>query len=56
VHTNITGAEANAKDAVAGLRAIKGLRFKAMLSKTGRAIGADRGPPKSSVCPKLQEP
>jgi lysophospholipase L1-like esterase len=56
VHTNITGAEANAKDAVAGLRAIKSLPFRAMLSKTGRAIGADRGPPSSSVCPKLQAP
>jgi lysophospholipase L1-like esterase len=55
-HTNITGAEANAKDAVAGLRAIKSLPFKAKLSKAGRAIGADRGPPKTSVCPPLQAP
>ena len=56
VHTNITGAEANAKDAVAALRAIKSLPFKAMLSKAGRAIDADRGPPKTSVCPRLQAP
>jgi len=55
-HTNITGAEANARDVVAGLRAIKSLPFKAMLSKTGRAVDADRGPPKTSVCPKLQAP
>ena len=52
-HTNLTGAEANAKDAVAGLRAIKSLKLDSKLSKTGRAIRADRGPPKNSVCPKL---
>ena len=55
-HTNITGAEANARDVVAGLRAIKSLPFKAMLSKSGRAVNADRGPPKDSVCPKPQAP
>ncbi|HYJ39200.1 MAG TPA: GDSL-type esterase/lipase family protein [Steroidobacteraceae bacterium] len=53
VHTNITGAEANAKDAVAGLRAIKKLKFGSKLSRSGRAIRADRGRPKDSVCPKL---
>ena len=53
VHTNITGAEANAADAVAGLRAIKSLPFNAMLSKAGRAIRKDRGPAKNSVCPKF---
>jgi lysophospholipase L1-like esterase len=52
-HTNITGAQANARDVVAGLRALKGLPFNSMLSKSGRAIRADRGPPKDSVCPKL---
>jgi lysophospholipase L1-like esterase len=51
VHTNLTGAEANAKDAVSGLRALKGLPFNSKLSKSGRAAHADRGPPKSSVCP-----
>jgi lysophospholipase L1-like esterase len=51
VHTNLTGAEANARDAVSGLRALEGLPFKSMLSKGGRAVHADRGPPKSSVCP-----
>jgi lysophospholipase L1-like esterase len=53
VHTNITGAQANAKDAVAGLRAIKSLPLDSKLSRSGRAIRADRGPPKDSVCPKL---
>jgi lysophospholipase L1-like esterase len=53
VHTNLTGAEANAKDAVAGLRAIKSLAFDSKLSKSGLAIRADRGPAKDSVCPKL---
>jgi lysophospholipase L1-like esterase len=53
VHTNITGADANAKDAVAGLRAIKSLPFSSKLSTSGRAIRADRGAPKDSVCAKL---
>jgi len=56
VHTNITGAEANARDAVAGLRAIESLPFKAMLSKAGRAVDADRGPLKTAVCPQLRVP
>jgi lysophospholipase L1-like esterase len=53
VHTNITGAEANAKDAVAGLRALEGLPLRSMLSPFGRAVAVDRGPPRDSVCPKL---
>jgi lysophospholipase L1-like esterase len=53
VHTNIAGAEANAKDVVAGLRAIKELPLRSMLSPLGRAVAADRGPPRDSVCPKL---
>ena len=53
-HTNITGAEANARDVVAGLRAIKGLPFRSMLSKSGRAVHPDGGAPKDSVCAKLQ--
>ena len=52
MHTNITGAEANARDVVAGLRAIKSLPFKSMLSKTGRAVHADRGPPKDFGLPE----
>jgi lysophospholipase L1-like esterase len=53
VHTNITGAEANARDAVAGLSGIKALPLREMLSAAGRSVAADRGPPKNSVCPKL---
>jgi hypothetical protein len=52
-HTNITGAEANARDVVAGLSAIKGLSFRSMLSKRGLAVKADRGAPEDSVCPKF---
>jgi lysophospholipase L1-like esterase len=53
VHTNLTGAEANAKDVVSGLRANRALPFGKLLSKQGRAIKADRGPPKDSVCAVL---
>ena len=53
VHTNITGAEANAKDAVAGLRSLERLPFNSLLSKSGRGVRKDRGPRKNSVCPKL---
>jgi hypothetical protein len=35
------------------LRAIKSLPLDSKLSRSGRAIHADRGPPKDSVCPKL---
>ena len=53
VHTNITGAEANARDVVSALRADKSLPLRKWLSKNGHAVPADRGPPKESVCPKL---
>ena len=53
-HTNNAGAEANAADAVALLRAEPTLPFRKMLSKRGRAVPADRGPPKTSVCEPLQ--
>jgi len=52
-HTNITGAEANARDVVAGLSAIKGLSFRSLLSKRGLAVKADSGAPADSVCPKF---
>jgi lysophospholipase L1-like esterase len=52
-HTNIRGAEANARNVVAGLRALPRLPFAKMLSKEGRAVRADRGPPRDSVCPEL---
>jgi len=53
VHTNLTGAEANARDVVSALRANKALPLRKMLSTQGRAVTADRGAPKDSVCPKL---
>ena len=53
VHTNLTGAEANARDVVSALRAIKALSLRKMFSASGRAVRADRGPPKDSVCPKF---
>jgi lysophospholipase L1-like esterase len=53
VHTNLAGSEANAKDVVAGLRAITGLPLHAVLSPLGRAVVTDRGAPRDSVCPKL---
>jgi lysophospholipase L1-like esterase len=53
VHTNLTGAEANARDVVSALRANKALPLRKMLSASGRAVPADRGAPKDSVCPKL---
>jgi lysophospholipase L1-like esterase len=53
VHSNLTGAEANAADVVALLRADHSLPFRKMLSKRGRAVPADRGAPKTSVCEPL---
>ena len=54
VHTNLAGAEANSADVVAALRADRSLPFRSMLSKRGRAVAADRGPPKDSVCAPLR--
>ena len=53
VHTNPAGAEANAADVIAGLRALRGLDFRSKLSAAGRTIRADAGPQKSSACPAL---
>jgi lysophospholipase L1-like esterase len=53
VHTNLAGAESNARDVVSGLRANRSLPFRKLLSKPGRAIKADRGPPRDSVCAAL---
>jgi lysophospholipase L1-like esterase len=55
VHTNLPGAEANARDVVSGLRADRSLPFRGMLSKAGRAVEADRGPPRSGACPALAD-
>jgi lysophospholipase L1-like esterase len=53
VHTNLPGAQANARDVVAGLRAIRELPFRKWLSMQGRAVPADRGPPRVAACPAL---
>ena len=53
VHTNAAGAEANAADVVAGLRAMRDMPFRTMLSARGKKIHADRGPRAKSVCPAL---
>lgn len=53
VHTNIAGAEKNAADAVAGLKALRALPFRKMLTAAGRAVPADAGRPATSVCPAL---
>jgi lysophospholipase L1-like esterase len=51
VHTNLAGAEANARDVVSGLRANRALPFGRMLSAAGRAVPADRGLPGYGACP-----
>jgi lysophospholipase L1-like esterase len=53
VHTNVAGAERNAADAVSALKKLRGLPFQKMLSDKGRAVPADKGPTKASVCPAL---
>ena len=52
VHTNVTGAAANAADVVAGLRALRGLKFDSRLSAAGKKIRRDK-PSRNSACPKL---
>jgi lysophospholipase L1-like esterase len=56
VHTNVTGATANARDVVSGLRALRDLPLRKALSKDGREVPADRGPPATSVCSPLLLP
>jgi len=53
VHTNIAGAEKNAADAVSALRTLRGMPFRKMLSARGRAVPADQGRSKDSICPAL---
>ncbi|MDF3021259.1 MAG: lipolytic protein family [Steroidobacteraceae bacterium] len=55
VHTNVDGAERNAADAVSGLRALRELPFRRMLSAKGRLVPADAGPPPGSVCAPLPD-
>jgi lysophospholipase L1-like esterase len=53
VHTNVTGAQNNAADAVSGLRALRELPLRRMLSARGRKVPMDRGQPDASACPPL---
>ena len=53
VHTNVDGAQKNAADAVSGLRALRDLPFRKMLSPRGRAVPADQGRTARSACPAL---
>jgi lysophospholipase L1-like esterase len=53
VHTNIAGADANARDVISGLRTLKSLPLRKALSKGGRKVRADRGPRGNSVCVAL---
>ncbi|HTU65111.1 MAG TPA: rhamnogalacturonan acetylesterase [Steroidobacteraceae bacterium] len=53
VHTNLPGADANARDVVSGLRAMRALPLRKYLSKNGRKVRADRGPRANPVCPPL---
>jgi lysophospholipase L1-like esterase len=53
VHTSLPGAEANARDVVSGLRANRALPLRRWLSQQGRAVRADRGPPRAGACPAL---
>jgi lysophospholipase L1-like esterase len=50
VHTNVAGAEKNAADVIAALQTLRGLPFESLLSSLGRAVPADRGWSRSSVC------
>ena len=53
VHTNVAGAEKNAADAVSALKALREFPFRKMLSEKGRAVPADQGSTKTSICPVL---
>jgi rhamnogalacturonan acetylesterase len=55
VHTNLAGAEANARDVVSGLRAERSLPLRRLLSKPGREVDADRGAPGAGACPALAD-
>ena len=53
MHTNAEGAEANAADAVSGLRTLHGLPFESMLSARGREVPPDPGRAEKSRCAAL---
>lgn len=50
VHTSPAGADFNAAAVVAGLRAVKAKPLTRLLSPKGRAVKADRGASRKSVC------
>jgi lysophospholipase L1-like esterase len=50
LHTSPAGADFNAAMVVSGLRALRSKPFAAALSAAGRAVAADRGPLRDSVC------
>ena len=53
VHTNVDGARRNAADVTAGLKALRALPFRKMLSDAGRELAADAGAPSGSACAPL---
>ena len=53
VHTNVQGAQLNARDVASALKAQRTLPFRKMLSGEGRAVPADHGPAADSACPRL---
>jgi hypothetical protein len=55
VHTTLDGAEKNAADAVAGLRALRDLPFRRMLSAKGRLVATDTGPSPTSACAAMPD-
>lgn len=53
VHTNAAGAQKNAADAVSGLRALRELPFRRMLSAKGRLVPAEGDLTVHAACPEL---
>jgi lysophospholipase L1-like esterase len=53
VHTNVQGAQKNARDVTSALKGMRDLPFRGMLSAEGRAVPADGGPAANSACPPL---
>jgi lysophospholipase L1-like esterase len=54
LHTNRAGADFNAAAVVAGLRAVKRHPFAGALAAKGRAVAADRGRSRHSVCARIR--
>ncbi len=53
VHTNLEGARRNAADVTAGLKSLRDLPLRRLLSERGRQVPADPGPRPASACPPL---